>query len=58
MGENATADGGTPPMLPSTAPVLYLREQPLRYAAPGVMAVTLLVGALGNSCLLYTSLHF
>ncbi|XP_022107259.1 somatostatin receptor type 4-like [Acanthaster planci] len=57
MGENITKDGAPSPTTLPTIPVLYLREQPLRYVAPSVMALTLVVGVFGNASLLYVNLR-
>ncbi|XP_038044084.1 galanin receptor type 1-like [Patiria miniata] len=57
MEENVTNDGAAFPTPSPTLPVLYLREQPLRYAAPSVMSLTLLIGVFGNMCLLYVNLR-
>lgn len=57
MTSNISAlDDDSPTPLP-TIPVLFLREQPLRYAAPSVMVITFLVGVVGNTCLLGVNLR-
>ncbi|XP_071795246.1 neuropeptides B/W receptor type 1-like [Asterias amurensis] len=53
----SSSDDAASTTLPTLIPVLFAREQPLRYAAPSVMVITLLIGVVGNACLLLVNLR-